>query len=92
MINEDRCETDDSEYSKDIVDVEITFGTSVLYDCRVEVETFRNVPCNTEVVQMERVMLDSDGDGKEMDRMRLALEDYPHYIKLAAEKKALEMS
>lgn len=82
---------DEQNTGKDFIEVEIEFGNSVVYECLVEVSTYRDLPCNTEVVEMYRVMFDFDGDGSELHRMALAYEEFPHYIARAAEKKVLEM-
>lgn len=88
MINDDRCETDDSEHDKVKSHVDIEFGTSVVYECKGEVTLFRGIPCSAEVTSMKRFFLDDDGgdDGG----TELELEEYPHYITLAAEKKMVE--
>ncbi len=89
MINDDRCEIDDSEYDKITVSDQIEWGGIVLYKFTGEVQLFRGVPCSAEIIKMERWFVDNQGIDSE-DREDLALEEFPHFITKAAEKKLVE--
>ena len=88
MIDNDSCETDDSQHDKVSATVEITFGNTVIYECTGEVTLFRGLPCSAEVTGIKRLFIDDDGE--ETDTATLELEDFPHYIVKAAEKKMVE--
>ena len=89
MINDDRCEIDDSEYDKVNVCVDIEWGTGVIYECVGEVQLFRGLPASAEVTAVTRFFLDDDGNQLD-SRVELALEEFPHFIVKAAEKKLVE--
>lgn len=89
MINDDRCEIDDSEYDKVTTTVDIEWGTSVIYECVGEVQLFRGLPASAEVVSMKRFFLD-EFEVIEDSVQDVALEDFPHFIVKAAEKKMVE--
>lgn len=79
------------ESNKDKIAVEIKIGNNVFYDCIVEIETFRNIPCETEVLSMTRIVTDVEGNEIDDLQMELDLHEFPHYVMEAAKKKALYM-
>ena len=79
---------EDGYTGKDIVDVEIEWGTNIVYECRVEVETFRNQPASAECIEMTRYMF-NPSTGEDVFTVELEYVDFPHFITKAAEKKAM---
>jgi len=77
------------EGDKVTVIVDIEFGNNVIYECTGEVTLFRGLPCSAEVTKMKRFYLDDNGELVD-DIIELALEDFPCYIRRAAEKKMVE--
>ena len=80
---------DDSERDQVTVTTDIEWGTSVLYECTAEVQLFRGIPCRADVFKMKRIFLDDDGI-KEDSVEELCPSEFPHFIKVAAEKKLVE--
>lgn len=88
-LHNDNYDSDDYT-GKDIIDVEVEWGANIVYECKVEVETFNHVPVgDAEVVAMTRMVFDAN-TGHEFEGMReeLEYEDFPHFIGMAAIKKA----
>ena len=80
---------DGDDVSVDYVIEEFQFNYDCIYECKVEVETFRGIPSHTEVIEMSRIEIDADG--YETDVIELDKNEFPFYIKKAVEKKVLEM-
>ena len=89
MINDDRCETDHEHYDKVKKQVDIEFGSTVIYECEGEITLFRGIPATAEITKMTRIFVDHNGQQEE-DSTVLDYEDFPHYITKAAEKKMTE--
>lgn len=88
-LHNDNFDSDDYT-GKDVIDVEIEWGTNITYECKVEVETFNNLPVgDAEVVAMTRYVFDANS-GHEFEGLRTELDihEFPHFISKAAEKKA----
>ena len=81
---------DENYTGKDIVEVSIEWGSRIIYDCVVEIDTFNNLPVgNAETIKMTRSILDADDpEDAEAAAIELDYEEFPHFIARAAEKKA----
>lgn len=70
--------------------VEIEVNNYVVYECKAEVKIFRGIPCDAEVIEMDRHIYDYDGSGELIDILNVCPTEFPHYIQSAAEKKLVE--
>ena len=79
---------DDNYNGSDTIEVEIEWGSNIMYECQVEVRTYNDVPADADCVGMTRYMFDPSS-GAAIFTTPLEYEEFPHFIARAAEKKAL---
>lgn len=81
---------DDSEHDRVTETGEIEVSNYVYYEFEADVQLFRGIPCDAEIVKMTRYIVDYDNDGAILDTMELDYNDFPHFIVKAAKKKVVE--
>lgn len=81
---------DDSQYDYTNVTDEIQLSDYVYYEFKARVTLLHGIPCDAEILEMRRLIVNYDGAGEVLDDLELRPNEYPYYITKAAINKIVQ--